>query len=55
MDAITSVCLTIVFLYCITQILKFYGVNQSTYLVYVLFYVFILFCILILPNDEPTF
>ena len=55
MDAVTSVCLTIVFFYCVTKILSFYGVNQSTYGVYILFYMFILFCILVLPHEDPSF
>jgi len=55
MDVLTSVCLTILFFYCVTQILKFYGVSETTYGVYILFYIFISFCILILPHEEPVF
>jgi hypothetical protein len=55
MDSITMIGLSIIFFYCLTQILKFYGVSESTYGVYLLFYIFIGLCILILPNQEPTF
>jgi hypothetical protein len=55
MDPVTSLGLTILFFYCMTQILSFYGVNQSTYGVYVLFYILIALCIVILPRENPSF
>ena len=55
MDPVTSLGLTILFFYCMTQILSFYGVNQSTYGVYILFYILIALCIVILPRDNPSF
>ena len=53
MDSITMIGLTIIFFYCLTKILKFYGVGEDVYGVYLLFYIFIILCILILPNDYP--
>jgi hypothetical protein len=53
MNAITLIGLSIVFFYSLTQILNFYGVDQSSYGVYILFYIFIIMCIFVLPNDYP--
>jgi hypothetical protein len=53
MNAITLIGLSIVFFYSITQILKFYGVGEDIYGVYILFYIFIIISILVLPNDYP--
>ena len=53
MNAITLIGLTIILFYCITQILKFYGVGEDVYGIYVLFYLFIILSILILPSDYP--
>jgi len=55
MDSITLIGITIVFFYCLTKILNFYGVQESVYGVYILFYILLCFCILVLPSDEPTF
>ena len=55
MDSITLIGITVVFFYCLTKILKFYGVDESTYGVYVLFYILLCLCVLVLPNEEPTF
>jgi len=54
MNPITLIGLSVIFFYSITQILKFYGVDESSYGVYILFYIFIIICILVLPNDYPT-
>ena len=51
MNPITLIGLSIVFFYSLTQILKFYGVGEDVYGVYSVFYIFIIMCILILPND----
>jgi len=51
MNPITLIGLSIVFFYSLTQILNFYGVGEDAYGVYVLFYIFIIMCILILPNE----
>jgi hypothetical protein len=53
MNAITLIGLSIVFFYSITQILKFYGVGEDIYGVYILFYIFIIISILVLPNGYP--
>ena len=55
MNTITLVGLSIIFFYSLTQILNFYGVDQSVYGVYILFYIFIILCILILPNSYDKF
>jgi len=53
MNAITLIGLSIVFFYSLNQILKFYGVGEDVYGIYLLFYIFIIICILVLPNDNP--
>jgi hypothetical protein len=53
MNPITLVGLSIIFFYSLSQILNFYGIGEDVYGIYILFYVFILFCIMILPNDYP--
>jgi hypothetical protein len=53
MNPITLIGLSIIFFYSLTQILNFYGVGQDVYGVYILFYIFIIISILILPNDYP--
>ena len=53
MNPITLIGISIVFFYSLIQILKFYGVGEDVYGVYLLFYIFIIICILVLPNDNP--
>jgi hypothetical protein len=53
MHPITLIGLSIVFFYSIIQILKFYGVGEDVYGVYILFYIFIIISILVLPNGYP--
>jgi len=53
MNPITLIGLSIIFLYSLTQILQFYGIDQTTYGAYILFYILIIICILVLPNDYP--
>ena len=53
MNAITLIGLSIIFFYSLTQILKFYGVGEDVYGVYILFYIFIIISILVLPNNYP--
>ena len=53
MNPITLIGLSIVFFYSLTQILKFYGIGEDVYGVYVLFYIFIIISIIVLPNDYP--
>ena len=53
MNAITILGCSIIFFYSLIQILKFYGVGEDVYGVYVLFYIFIIISIIVLPNDYP--
>lgn len=53
MNPITLIGLSIVFFYSVIQVLKYYGVEEDAYGVYILFYIFIIMCILILPSDYP--
>lgn len=55
MDSITMIGLLIIFLYCLTKILKFYGLDESVYGVYILFYILLCLCILVLPNSDNDF
>lgn len=54
MNSITLIGMSVVFFYTLIQILKFYGIGEDVYGVYILFYIFIIISILILPNDYPT-
>lgn len=45
---ITIFGITILYLYCSTKILEYYGIDESTYGVYVMFYVFLMINIIIL-------
>jgi hypothetical protein len=53
MNPITLIGFSIIFFYSISQVLNFYGIGQDVYGVYILFYIFIILCILILPTDNP--
>jgi hypothetical protein len=53
MNPVTLIGLSIIFFYSLTQVLNFYGVGEDVYGVYLLFYIFIILCILILPNNYP--
>jgi hypothetical protein len=53
MNPITLLGLSILFFYSLTQILNFYGIGEDVYGVYILFYLFLIMCIFILPNDYP--
>jgi hypothetical protein len=53
MHPITLIGVSIVFFYSLTQILNFYGIGQDVYGVYILFYIFLIISILVLPNDAP--
>lgn len=54
MHPITLIGISVIFFYSLTQILKFYGIEEDSYGAYVLFYIFIILCILILPNNYPS-
>jgi len=53
MNPVTLIGLSIIIFYSLTQVLNFYGIGEDVYGVYILFYIFIILCILILPNDNP--
>lgn len=53
MNTITLLGVSIIFFYSLTQILKFYGVGEDIYGVYILFYIMMIISILVLPNDYP--
>jgi len=53
MNIITLIGFSIIFFYSLTQILKFYGIGDDVYGVYILFYIFIIITIIILPNNYP--
>jgi hypothetical protein len=53
MSPITLIGISIIFFYSSTQVLKFYGIGEDVYGVYILFYIFIILCILVLPNSYP--
>ena len=53
MNPITLLGLSILFFYSLTQILNFYGIGEDVYGVYILFYLFLIMCMFILPNDYP--
>jgi hypothetical protein len=53
MNPITLIGLSIIFFYSLTKVLNFYGISEDVYGVYILFYIFIIICILVLPNDYP--
>ena len=53
MNTITLIGLSIVFFYSLSQILNFYGIGEDAYGIYILFYIFIIICILVLPKDNP--
>ena len=39
--------------YSVSKILQFYGIGESVYGIYMLFYIFIIALIVVLPNDYP--
>ena len=53
MNTIALLGFTIIFFYCLSQIFGFFGVGQDVYGVYVLFYIFLIICTLILPKEYP--
>lgn len=53
MSTITLLGLSIIFFYSLIQIFNFYGVGEDTYGAYILFYIFIMICVIVLPNEYP--
>ena len=54
MKSITLIGVSLIFFYCIIQLLNFYGIGMDVYGAYILFYCLLISCILILPNKYPT-
>ena len=52
-ELITYLGVSLILYYSLTRILNFYGIGQDVYGVYVLFYVLIMICILILQSNYP--
>jgi hypothetical protein len=55
MNTITMIGIAVLFFYCFTQVLKFYGVGEEVYGVYICFYIMLLLSMCILPRDYPSF
>jgi hypothetical protein len=53
MNTITLLGFTLIFFYCLSQILSFYGIGPEVYGIYLLFYIFLIICTLILPKEYP--
>jgi hypothetical protein len=53
-NIITLIGISTLFFYSIVQILNFYGVGFDVYGYYIIFYIFIIISIVILPNQYPT-
>jgi hypothetical protein len=52
MNTITLLGISAIFFYSIIQILKFYGIGEDIYGMYISFYIFLLISIFVLPNGE---
>jgi hypothetical protein len=52
-NTITLIGISIIFFYSLIQILAFFGIGQDAYGVYLLFYVFLIVSVLVLPNSYP--
>jgi len=50
-STITLIGVSTIFIYCLIQILKFYGIGSETYGVYLMFYIFIIISMMILPTN----
>ena len=50
---ITILGVSLLLFYTIVTILKFYGISESVYGTYLLFYIFLILSILVLPSDYP--
>jgi len=53
-NIITLIGISILFFYTIIQILSFYGLGADVYGYYIIFYIFIIISIIVLPNQYPT-
>jgi hypothetical protein len=53
MESITLLGLSIIILYVLSQILKFFGIDQETYAPYFLFFIFLVITTFVLPKNYP--
>ena len=51
---VTLIGLGLLLTYIMIQVMNFYGIDQSAYGTYVVFYLFILLSLVVLPNNSPT-
>jgi putative flippase GtrA len=49
--ALLAIVISLMFMYVITQILTFLGIDTSVYGKYIGFYLFLLLCLLVLPTE----
>lgn len=52
-NLITILGVFILLFYSMVTILKFYGINESVYGIYLLFYIFIVVSMIVLPTEYP--
>jgi hypothetical protein len=52
-NIITTLGISILLFYSTVTILKFYGVSESVYGTYLLFYIFIVLSMVVLPTEYP--
>jgi hypothetical protein len=52
-NIITLIGVSILFFYSVIQILKFYDIGIEVYGYYLIFYIFIIVSIIVLPNKYP--
>jgi hypothetical protein len=50
---ITIVGVGVIVFYGFSQLLAFFGINYADYIMYILFYVFLIISLFILPNGPP--
>jgi hypothetical protein len=51
---ITIIGFSVLVIYVITQIFKFYGITPDYYGIYLCFYIFLFVCIIIFPNKYES-
>lgn len=50
----TALFFSVLVMYCLSQILGFIGVGKEVYAGYLIFFIVIVICLLILPHEYPT-
>ena len=49
----TLIGVSVLVFYSVSKILQFYGIGENVYGVYMLFYIFIIALIMLIPNNYP--